>query len=49
MISQPETAQIIQFSDARPKLKPASRPETTFDRPRTAAGYFLKEDVSDTC
>ena len=44
-----ETAQIFQFADARQKFgkKPASQPAT--DRPRTAAGYFLKEDVSETC
>jgi hypothetical protein len=43
-----ETAQIIQFADGRSKFgrKPDSQPE----RPRTAAGYFVKEDgLTETC
>jgi hypothetical protein len=46
-----ETAQIIQFAAIRSKLgkkiSPSSEPVS--DRPRTAAGYFRNEDVSDTC
>ena len=47
-----ETAEIIQFAAIRPKLgknRACAAFEPVSDRPRTAAGYYLKEDVSDTC
>jgi hypothetical protein len=51
-MSNIETAEIIQFAAIRPKLgkKISSHSEAVSDRPRTAAGYFVKEDgLTDTC
>ena len=46
------SSEIIQLSAFRPKFGVKSRNatlSTASDRPRTAAGYFLKEPATDTC
>ena len=50
-MSNIETAEIIQFAAIRPELgknRTRAALEPVSDRPRTAAGYFRNEDVSDT-